>query len=96
LPFQRMNLQQDGSWKPVRFPLPLGEVRDIPKGSKIHVSALRRMVSDPGYRPGNLIDGAGGRGKRKASRLTLVLFYIIRNKNKASNWNLVSLKMLGH
>lgn len=65
LPFRRMYLQQDGSWKPVRFPLPLGEVRDIPKGSKIHVSAIRRMMADPSYRPGNLIEGGGGRGKRK-------------------------------
>ncbi|OJJ01758.1 hypothetical protein ASPVEDRAFT_167855 [Aspergillus versicolor CBS 583.65] len=65
LPFRRMSLQQDGSWKPVRFPLPLGEVRDIPKGSKVHVSAIRRMMSDPTYRPGNLIEGGGGRGKRR-------------------------------
>jgi hypothetical protein len=40
-------------------------VRDIPKGSKVHVSAIRRMMSDPSYRPGNLIEGGGGRGKRR-------------------------------
>ncbi|RHZ55762.1 T6SS phospholipase effector Tle1-like catalytic domain-containing protein [Aspergillus thermomutatus] len=65
LPFRRMNLQDDGSWKPVRWPLPLGEVRDIPANAKIHVSAIRRMRADPDYRPGNLIEGGGGRGKRR-------------------------------
>ncbi|KAF7183709.1 hypothetical protein CNMCM7691_004059 [Aspergillus felis] len=65
LPFRRMNLKEDGSWKPVRWPLPLGEVRDIPPNAKIHVSAIQRMRVDPDYRPGNLIEGGGGRGKRR-------------------------------
>lgn len=64
-PFRRMTLREDGAWKPVRWPLPLGEVRDIPKDARIHVSAIRRMEEDPKYRPGNLIEGGGGRGKRR-------------------------------
>ncbi|PYH92080.1 hypothetical protein BO71DRAFT_34374 [Aspergillus ellipticus CBS 707.79] len=66
LPFRRMDLQKDGSWKPIRWPLPCGEVRDIPDDAQIHVSALRRMKIDPNYRPGNLIIGGGGRGVRRA------------------------------
>ncbi|KAI1913908.1 hypothetical protein LOZ65_005741 [Ophidiomyces ophidiicola] len=66
LPFRRMDLQADGSWKPIRWPLPCGEVRDIPKDALIHVSAIRRMQADQNYRPGNLIVGGGGRGVRRA------------------------------
>lgn len=66
LPFRRMDLQPDGSWKPIRWPLPCGEVRDIPEGAEIHVSAIRRLKHDPNYRPGNLIIGGGGRGVRRA------------------------------
>jgi hypothetical protein len=66
LPFRRMDLQEDGSWKPIRWPLPCGEVRDIPDDAKVHVSAIHRLKSDPEYRPGNLIMGGGGRGKKKA------------------------------
>ena len=66
LPFRRMDLQGDGSWKPIRWPLPRGEVRDIPEDAQIHVSALRRLQGDPNYRPGNLIIGGGGRGVRRA------------------------------
>lgn len=66
LPFRRMDLQEDGSWKPIRWPLPCGEVRDIPNDAQIHVSAIRRLQSDPNYRPGNLIVGGGGRGVKKA------------------------------
>ncbi|EAU35203.1 conserved hypothetical protein [Aspergillus terreus NIH2624] len=66
LPFRRMDLQADGSWKPIRWPLPCGEVRDIPNDAQIHVSAIRRMRADPNYRPGNLIVGGGGRGVRRA------------------------------
>lgn len=66
LPFRRMDLQPDGSWKPIRWPLPCGEVRDIPADASIHVSALRRMKANPNYRPGNLIVGGGGRGVRFA------------------------------
>ncbi|KAL6231029.1 hypothetical protein BDW75DRAFT_221272 [Aspergillus navahoensis] len=66
LPFRRMDLQEDGSWEPIRWPLPCGEVRDIPNDAQIHVSAIRRMKADPNYRPGNLILGGGGRGVRRA------------------------------
>ncbi|KAH0543286.1 hypothetical protein FGG08_002349 [Glutinoglossum americanum] len=66
LPFKRMDLQPDGSWKPIRFPLPRGEVRDIPDDVKIHNSVLRRIEADPKYRPVNLIIGGGGMGVRVA------------------------------
>ncbi|KAL2126067.1 hypothetical protein VTI74DRAFT_1830 [Chaetomium olivicolor] len=66
LPFRRMDLQPDGSWKPIRWPLPCGEVRDIPADARVHGSVIRRMQLDPTYRPGNLIIGGGGRGKRRA------------------------------
>ncbi|KAL8712063.1 MAG: hypothetical protein Q9225_007008 [Loekoesia sp. 1 TL-2023] len=68
LPFRRMDLQPDGSWKAITFPLPMGEVRDIPEKAKIHHSAIRRMEADENYRPGNLIIGGGGRGVRKAPK----------------------------
>ncbi|KAL3448254.1 hypothetical protein BJX65DRAFT_317476 [Aspergillus insuetus] len=68
LPFRRMDLQQDGSWKPVMWPLPRGEVRDMPDDAKVHVSAIRRLHANGDYRPGNLIMGGGGRGKLKASK----------------------------
>ncbi|KAL4896757.1 hypothetical protein BDV59DRAFT_191218 [Aspergillus ambiguus] len=68
LPFRRMDLQKDGSWKPIRWPLPRGEVRDIPRDAQIHVSAIRRMEADEAYRPGNLIVGGGGRGYRRAPK----------------------------
>lgn len=66
LPFRRMDLQPDGSWKPIRWPLPRGEVRDIPPGGRVHGSVIRRMKMDKSYRPGNLIVGGGGRGVRLA------------------------------
>jgi uncharacterized protein (DUF2235 family) len=66
LPFRRMDLQPDGSWKPIRWPLPCGEVRDIPSDAQIHVSAIRRLKHDSKYRPGNLIVGGGGRGMKRA------------------------------
>lgn len=66
MPFRRMDLQEDGSWEPIRWPLPCGEVRDMPPDAQIHVSAIRRMKRDPNYRPGNLILGGGGRGIRRA------------------------------
>ncbi|GKZ31670.1 hypothetical protein AbraIFM66950_000359 [Aspergillus brasiliensis] len=68
LPFRRMDLQPDGSWKPIRWPLPCGEVRDIPDDALIHVSALRRLQTNPNYRPGNLILGGGGRGIKVAPK----------------------------
>ena len=66
MPFRRMDLQPDGSWKPIRWPLPCGEVRDIPLTARVHGSVIRRMQMDPDYRPGNLIVGGGGRGMRRA------------------------------
>ena len=68
LPFRRMDLRPDGSWKAITFPLPMGEVRDIPEDAKIHHSAIRRMEANENYRPGNLIIGGGGRGVRKAPK----------------------------
>jgi hypothetical protein len=66
LPFRRMDLQDDGSWKSITWPLPKGEVRDIPEGVVVHNSVLRRMHAHEKYRPGNLICGGGGRGVRIA------------------------------
>ncbi|KAJ8112089.1 hypothetical protein OPT61_g5464 [Boeremia exigua] len=66
LPFRRMDLCEDGSWKAIRWPLPKGETRDIPANAHIHSSVIRRMLADPKYRPGNLIVGGGGRGVRQA------------------------------
>lgn len=66
IPFRRMDLQPDGTWKPIRWPLPGGEVRDIPDDVKVHGSVIRRMRADKEYRPGNLIVGGGGRGCRTA------------------------------
>ncbi|KAI2464197.1 hypothetical protein F4781DRAFT_413754 [Annulohypoxylon bovei var. microspora] len=66
MPFRRMDLQPDGSWRPIRWPLPCGEVRDIPHAARIHGSVIRRMKGDETYRPGNLIIGGGGRGMRIA------------------------------
>ncbi|KKY29273.1 hypothetical protein UCRPC4_g00065 [Phaeomoniella chlamydospora] len=66
LPFRRMDLMPDNSWRSIRWPLPKGEVRDIPADALIHHSAIRRMEKDENYRPGNLIVGGGGRGIRKA------------------------------
>ncbi|KAK0624974.1 hypothetical protein B0T17DRAFT_493092 [Bombardia bombarda] len=68
MPFRRMDLQEDGSWKPIRWPLPCGEVRDIPENARVHGSVIRRMQIDVDYRPGNLIIGGGGRGVRKAPK----------------------------
>ena len=68
LPFRRMDLQEDGSWKSITWPLPKGEVRDIPADAIIHSSVIRRMETDPSYRPGNLIVGGGGRGVRVAPK----------------------------
>lgn len=61
LPFRRMDLRPDGSWKAIRWPLPAGETRDIPADAKIHHTAIKRMIVDETYRPGNLIVGGGGR-----------------------------------
>lgn len=66
LPFRRMDLRPDGSWKAISWPLPMGETRDVPLDVKIHNSVIRRMKADKNYRPGNLIVGGGGRGTRHA------------------------------
>lgn len=68
MPFRRMDLRPDGSWKAISLPLPMGETRDIPEGAWVHHSAVRRMEADERYRPGNLIVGGGGRGIRKAPK----------------------------
>ncbi|TPX14789.1 uncharacterized protein E0L32_005184 [Thyridium curvatum] len=68
MPFRRMDLQEDGSWRPIRWPLPCGEVRDVPDNVRVHGSVVRRMRRDESYRPGNLIVGGGGRGCRVAPR----------------------------
>ena len=68
LPFRRMDLRSDGSWKAISLPLPMGETRDMPENAYIHHSAIRRMEADEKYRPGNLIIGGGGRGVRRAPK----------------------------
>jgi hypothetical protein len=50
MPFRRMDLCEDGSWKAIRWPLPKGETRDIPDDAIIHASVIKRMVADPTYR----------------------------------------------
>lgn len=66
LPFRRMDMKPDGTWGPISWPLPRGEVRDVPANVRVHGSVIRRMKMDENYRPGNLIVGGGGRGMRKA------------------------------
>ena len=66
LPFRRMDLKSDGSWEPIRWPLPCGETRDMPEHAIIHRTAITRMKDDKKYRPGNLIVGGGGRGMKHA------------------------------
>ncbi|KAE8411159.1 hypothetical protein BDV36DRAFT_275648 [Aspergillus pseudocaelatus] len=62
IPFRRMVLQVDGSWKPTRWPLHRGRSRDVPKYAQIHVSAIERMKADTTYRPMNVIlEGPAGR-----------------------------------
>ncbi|CAF9906970.1 MAG: hypothetical protein ALECFALPRED_003031 [Alectoria fallacina] len=68
LPFRRMDLRPDGSWKAISMPLPMGEVRDMPENAWIHHSAIQRMEADETYRPGNLIIGGGGRGVKRAPK----------------------------
>ncbi|KAF2164531.1 hypothetical protein M409DRAFT_67693 [Zasmidium cellare ATCC 36951] len=68
LPFRRMDLQDDGSWKAISWPLPRGETRDMNHDCKIHHSVIKRMEHDPSYRPGNLIVGGGGRGFIRAPK----------------------------
>jgi hypothetical protein len=68
MPFRRMDLQEDGTWKAIIWPLPKGETRDIPANAVVHSSVIKRMLADPTYRPGNLICGGGGRGVRQAPK----------------------------
>jgi hypothetical protein len=68
MPFRRMDLREDGTWKAIAWPLPKGETRDIPANAVIHSSVIKRMLADPKYRPGNLIVGGGGRGVRQAPK----------------------------
>jgi hypothetical protein len=68
LPFRRMDLDKNGNWHAIRWPLPQGETRDMPNDAKIHVTAIKRMEEDERYRPGNLIIGGGGRGVRIAPK----------------------------
>jgi len=68
MPFRRMDLRPDGSWKAISLPLPMGETRDIPENAWIHHSAIRRMEANEKYRPSNLIIGGGGRGVRRAPK----------------------------
>lgn len=63
-----MNLQPDGSWKPISWPLPMGEVRDVPETARVHGSVIRRLRQDESYRPGNLIIGGSGRSVRRAPK----------------------------
>ena len=68
LPFRRMDMRKDGTWRAVRWPLPRGEPRDIPDDAKIHHSAIKRLQERKHYRPGNLIVGGGGRRRRIAPK----------------------------
>lgn len=40
----------------------------MPSNAKVHHSAIKRMEHDPKYRPGNLILGGGGRGRKTAPK----------------------------
>lgn len=81
LPFRRMDLTPEGTWNAISWPLPMGEVRDIPENAKIHNSAIRRMEADERYRPGNLIVGGGGRGIRRAPKeLGLGQWEVLKNE----------------
>lgn len=48
LPFRRMDLQSDGSWKPIIWPLPMGEVRDVPENVCVLVlfKTFREFATD--------------------------------------------------
>lgn len=81
LPFRRMDLQPNGTWKSITWPLPKGEVRDIPDQVVIHNSVVRRMEFDASYRPGNLIVGGGGRGTRRGPvELGMGRWKVVREK----------------
>lgn len=67
IPLRRMDLGSNGAWKPIRWPLPRGRMRDIPEGVRAHGSVIRRLRLDPAYRPSNLIIG-GEQGIRIAPK----------------------------
>lgn len=70
LPFRRLGLQNDGSWRPIRWPLPAGERRDLPKDAKIHGSVICRMKANPNYRPKNLLRDGKGKDKQRSEHGT--------------------------
>jgi hypothetical protein len=65
LPIRRSDMQPDGSWKLVCWPLHRGQARGIPSHALIHGSAVHRLQSNPEYRPANMIIGGGGRGVKE-------------------------------
>ena len=73
MPFRRMDLKEDGTWAPIRFPLPMGEVRDIPRDAVVHNSALRRMRAHDRRGNGDVAekqtkqDGAAAQDGKKAN-----------------------------
>ncbi|KAF9891623.1 hypothetical protein FE257_003634 [Aspergillus nanangensis] len=52
-PFQRLTVQPDGSFKKTRWHFK-GLHRPLPPEARIHGSVIRRVLSDPKYRPYNL------------------------------------------
>ncbi len=62
-PFRRMAMVDDGDWKPIRWPPPAGEARDIPEDAEIHNSVIRRMKADDKYLPSNLMKLARRNGQ---------------------------------
>ncbi|PKY00138.1 hypothetical protein P168DRAFT_313611 [Aspergillus campestris IBT 28561] len=54
-PVRRIDLLPQGRWKVARWPPPRGAARGVPDDAMIHVSVIRRMKADPGYRPQNLL-----------------------------------------
>jgi hypothetical protein len=61
VPFKRLALQPDETWKVTRWPISMGRMRGIPMDAEIHVSLIRRIQADSTYRPVNAILG-GSRG----------------------------------
>lgn len=60
LPFRRMDLSpDDGSWRPVRWPLPRGEVRDMPWDAKVHGSVIRRLRAEEELIAAQAVNGTG-------------------------------------
>lgn len=79
LPVRRMDLQPNGSWKPIRWPPPCGETRDIPDNVRVHGSVIRRIQLDQGYRPGNLIIGGSGRADAlRRMSIILMIGFVLR------------------